>query len=160
MSAALQTTEPVQVTIRPARASEHKFVVGSWSRNVVQWDRQRAGPKPHEALGIDRAIDLGRRIDAIMIDAALLVRAHHRLVDEILAQPDVQVVVACLPDVPDHPVAWACWQGDTMHFVYTAPIARRCTIGRQLVLHSRCSVASHSTPDGLTLMRWLRRGTK
>lgn len=159
--------ESIAVAIRPADASELQLVRGTWSRCFVQRDRQRsAGPKPRETLGIDRAVDIGRRMDGVMVDASLLIRAHHRLVDELLASPDTRVAVACLPDVPDSPVGWACWQvdskgdGHTLHFVYVQPVARRSSIGRQLVLHSRCTVASHSTQDGLQLMQYLRRGTR
>lgn len=150
--------EPVTVSIRDARDSERKFVEGTWSRSFVFRDRQRcSGPKPHRVEAIERAIDIGRKVDsgAVALDVALLVRAHHRLVDEILSGSDVRIAVACLPDVPNSPVAWACWAGPVLHFVYTVPVARRCTIGRQLVLHSRCSSASHSTTDGLALMRYL-----
>lgn len=159
---ASQQVEPVEVTIRPARVGERRFVEGTWSRTFVRRDNQRErGPKPRTEAGLDRAVDIGRRMDGVLLLAPLLERAHSRLVDEILAAADTEVAIACpidIPDTTDNAVGWACWQGNTLHYVYVAPIARRSTIGSKLVLHSRCSKASHSTTDGVPLMKYLRRG--
>ena len=147
--------DPIEVVIRPALPSELRLVQGTWSRTFAMRDRQRScGPKPRETTGICEAVDIGRRMDGVMLDASLVVKAHHRLVDQLLSAPDTIVAVACLPG-DDRPIAWACWQSSTLHYVYTMPEARHATVARQLVLHSRASVASHSTPDGVALMRYL-----
>lgn len=148
--------EPIDVVIRPAVDAERRWICGTWSRCFVAYNAQkRTGPRHRAEWALPRAVHIGAPANRIDIDASVLLRAHHRLVDSILADEATSVVVAHIPDMPTEPCGWVVFESPTIHFVYVSPVARRSTVGRQLVLHTGCSEASHMTPDGLRLRRYL-----
>lgn len=119
--------------------SERKWVMSTWSRCA----KVQAG-------SLHGLTKVGAEL---WVDPKLVYRAHMRLVDELL--PKCTVIVATLLVDPD-PIGWAAFEGDTLHYVYVAPAARRCSIARQLALATRCTQVSHVTPEGMRLARCVR----
>lgn len=91
------------------------------------------------------------------LDASLCMRAQNLLIDVIMAESDVSITVAHDPEI-DAPAGWLCQQGATLHYVFTEPRVRRLQVARQLVLHSRCTHASHMTRHGAALVKYLASG--
>lgn len=106
--------------------------------------------------GLDRrkVVRIGLRGDGVEIDASMLSRAMHSLVDSLLAESTV--LVATLPDMPEEPCGWVAFNGPILHFAFVAPIARHAGVARQLVSPLGCSSASHMTALGVVLTRYLR----
>lgn len=128
----------VETVIREARPDEHRWVQATWSR-CARIDPTRTFDK----------VPIG---GMLWLDPKLVKRAHHRLVDDLMSS--CRVIVATLLVDPD-PIGWAAFDGPVLHFVFVAPAARRCSVARQLVLHTRCSTASHVTTEGVRLLRCL-----
>jgi hypothetical protein len=101
-----------------------------------------------------KGVRIGLRGDGVEIDASMLTRALHSLVDSLLSESTV--LVATLPDMPDEPCGWVAHAGPVLHFAFVAPIARNAGVARQLVSPLGCSSASHMTSMGAVLTRYLR----
>lgn len=142
MGPVASTAEHIDFAIRPAREDEMRWVQSVWSRCAKLEPR-----KPYEMVA------LGSPSTALWIDPKKLYRMHHRLVDELL--PRSTVLVAVLRRMPDAGIGFAVFEGPELHYVFVAPDSRRAGIGRQLALHTRCSTASHVTPEGARLLRCL-----
>jgi len=142
VTTALATAERLDFSIRSARENELRFVQSTWSRCAKLPARS---PYDMVALGGSQA--------ALWLDPKIVYRMHHRIVDELL--PQSSVAVAVLRRMPDDPIGFAVWSGQVLHYVYVAPDSRRAHVGRQLALHTRCSTASHVTPEGARLLRCL-----
>lgn len=131
------------VSIRPATTEELRFVQATWARGM----RPSRVPA-HRDLAEVRIGDF-----RASVDRDLWTRAHHLLVDSLLA--DSRVAVAVDPEIDDSPIGWAAWSGDTLHFVHVVPAARRCRVATKLVLHTQARHASHWTRAGHGLVRLL-----
>ena len=149
MTATAQQADAIDYVIRPARMvdsdhgeSELRWVQSVWSRCAKLEPR-----KPYAMVAV------GAPNTSVWIDAKLVYRMHHRIVDELL--PKSAVLVAALRRMPDAAIGFAVFEGPMLHYVYVAPDSRRAGIGRQLALHTRCSTASHVTQDGARLLRCL-----
>lgn len=185
MTAAVVTPTPIPVAIRPALPTELRFVQAYWTRELATKWKHRAtlpGDKPgapptsssRRELGERSGVQIGKpgyddqgnRHDPYVVAHSLWLEAHAALVDKLLARSSV--VFAVLPDMPDDPIGWAVFEGvddegtehRVLHFVYVVHAARRSTVATQLVLHCRCSSASHMTPAGRGLVRHLRGTTE
>lgn len=134
----------VAVVVRPASASELRWICATWSRAMRASTYQDVGTK---------MVQFGRRGDGISIDASFLSRAHHLLVDSLI--PNVTLHVACLPDVPTEPVGWCAFSGAVLHFVYVLPCVRRSGVARALLAGKHLLSASHMTPDGRHLEAYI-----
>lgn len=135
----------LDVLTRPATEAELRWVRATWSRCMRA--STAAGP------GGSKFVALGHRKDGLQIDARLLSRAHHGLVDSLL--PYCSVRVAYLADLPDEPVGWAAFEDRTLHFVFVVPFSRRAGVARALIAPLGCSALSHITPDAWPLLRYL-----
>jgi hypothetical protein len=177
-SIALATaTETIVVDIRRATDENVRMVQAQWSREMcTRWKHRTRihGDKPgvHPSLARGRqeleersGLQVGKpgydqdgnRHEPLILHYDLWRRAHHLLVDILLSSSIV--IIATIPGLPADPVGWAAHEGRTLHFVYVVPVARRSTIATQLVLSTRCSAASHMTPDGRGLVQYLRGET-
>lgn len=141
MTAAL-ATDAIDFAIRPARSDEMRWVQSVWSRCA------KLEPRKPYAM-----VPMGGTSTSLWLDPKLVYEAHHRIVDRLL--PASTVLVAVLRRLPDDGIGFAVFEGPMLHYVYVAPDSRRAGIGRQLALHTRCSTASHVTPDGARLLRCL-----
>lgn len=177
MNAAVATPEPIAVLVRPAESNEVRMCQAQWTRELETGWKHRAhmpGDKPgvpasmasvHAQLEERSGVQLGKpgydqndkRHEPNYLRHTLLLKAHHLLVDHLLERS--AHVVAVLPHLPTEPVGWAVFEDKLLHFVYVIPAARRCRIGTELVLASRCSAASHMTPAGRGLVKHLRGKT-
>jgi hypothetical protein len=176
MTVAVATSEPITVAIRPALPTEIRMVQSQWTGALATKWKHRAhlpgdkvGRAPSGAtrrdleersgvqIGKPGYDDAGHRHDPYIVSHSLWLKAHMGLVDRLLKTSEV--VVATLPDMPDEPIGWAVFEADderrVLHFVHVVRAARRSLVATQLVLHTRCSSASHMTPEGRGLVRHL-----
>lgn len=167
MTAAL-ATDAIDYVIRDAY-DEHdvRYVQSVWSRCAKLPGRcydahtmariAMEDPNARTPRGAIRLARISNTADVsavkLYLDPHLVYRMHARLVDEIL--PKASLVMADLRRTPGMPIGFAVYEGSVLHYVYVAPDSRRAGIGRQLALHTRCSTASHVTPEGARLLRCL-----
>lgn len=145
---AAEVAVDLPIAIRPASPDELRLVQATWARGVrAQRVTQVAG------LVEIRCGDI-----RCALDKSLWARAHHLLVDALLASPTIAVAVAVTPEMPETPVGWAAWDREVLHFVHVVPVARRCRVATKLVLHTRARSASHMTSPGRGLVRYLQHG--
>lgn len=59
----------------------------------------------------------------------------HRHINALLARPDVDLIIAAPEgDEDGHDIeGWACFEGDTLHYVYVSSRARKLGLARTLV---------------------------
>lgn len=184
MTAAIATPEPIKVVVRPADTlNELRMAQAQWSRELNTGWKHRTrlpGDKPgqlvtvrtgsmqeqHRKLEERSGVQVGKpgfdqagvRHEPYVIAHRAWKHAHRLLVDSLIESGTL--LIAVLPDVPTEPIGWAAFgpldDVPTLHFVYVAPAARRSTIATQLVLACKCSAASHMTPEGRGLAKYLR----
>lgn len=130
------------VALRPATPDETRLIQATWTRGM-------RAPKASQAQLAEVRVGETR----VSLDRSLWLRAHHLLVDALLA--DSKVVVAVDPELPGLAIGWAAYDGPVLHYVYVSPAVRRCKVATKLVLHTRCSSASHMTSLGRGLVRHL-----
>lgn len=152
MIAAVAQPEPLAIAMREiVGEGEARWVASCWSRCAKKLYNTTAMGRGMVAVGPHPDHKIGPT--PLFMDERLLFRAHCRLVDELLSRSTV--LVATLLVDPD-PIGWAAYEGDTLHYVYVAPAARRCSVARQLALATRCHSVSHVTPEGMRLARCVR----
>lgn len=82
-------------------------------------------------------------------------RAHQSLVQSMLYEIGTRLDVLVHDAHPTEPLGWVVTEGESLHYVYVVPEARRAGLGRQLVEHARslgASVPTCTTAGGAALL--------
>lgn len=132
------------IAIRSANPEETRLIQATWARGMRAPRASQSSSLAEVRVGETR----------ISLDRALWLRAHHLLVDTLLESSTIAVAVD--PELPGLAIGWAAHDGPVLHYVYVSPVVRRCKVATKLVLHTRCSSASHMTQLGRGLSRHLR----
>jgi hypothetical protein len=140
---AMPVAVDLPIALRPANPEETRLVQATWARGMRAPRSTVAHSLAEVRLGDTR----------VNVDRALWMRAHHLLVDALLESS--KIVVAVDPELPGLAIGWAVYDGSVLHYVYVSPAVRRCKVATKLVLHTRCSSASHMTQLGRGLVRHL-----
>ena len=114
-----RVTLPVEILIRDAKPSDHALILHSWLKTGVDSQYARA---------------IGTRVWFAM---------HERLIREVVI-PRATLRVACLPEDPDVILAWCCYEGAALHYVYCKGRWQKLGIVRELL--AQCGpfvVATH-----------------
>lgn len=82
------------------------------------------------------------------------------MIAEIVGRPDTEIVVACDVESPTMVLAWACVEGDTMHYAWTRVELRHQGLQKALLAGRRFAFASHypvkgGLPEGMAYRPFL-----
>lgn len=135
------TWSPEDVVIRQAYEKERRFIQSTWSRCV------RDDPEKMVAVGGKGKTELSAR---------LLLRAHSKLVDDLLISS--HVVVAAVRD-GDIAMAWMALDPPALHYIFVLPEQRGRGLGGMLARVAKANGAvepTHMTSAGSWLMGCLR----
>jgi len=135
---------PDGLRFRPMEPDELPFVGASWGRSMRPGVRPRDGYLLH---GDGRGLAPRHRA-----------RAQALLVDELAGHGQCHVAEAL--DAPGILLGWVCWTPEPLevHHVFVVPEGRRKGLGTALYRYAtggRSSKHSHTTPDGVGLLRAL-----
>ena len=120
--------------IRDMRAGEESFFIDSWMHQA---------PYTLAATGVSPGV---------------LREGQRTIVEAVLVHPAVHVLVAHLPDVDGEVCAWAAFDTDALHFIYTKADYRRQGAATALLARVRATSCSSMTKRAAA-MRWSQRFT-
>jgi len=114
------------VAVRPATSDDIAFIFSTWLHNF------KSGS-----------------LFAKRIPYAVFFQNHHRVLERILARPEVQSLVACPSDSPDTIVGYLIHEGNVVHYVYVKGAFRKLGVARALAVAAKLDlekvVCSHWT---------------
>lgn len=135
------------IVVRPATEAELTLVRDSWARSFLP------RPPKHGEDGGDPFVQVTRGGG---LSPRAWFTAHRALAEAYLSTSTV--LIAAHAARPDTALGWICFDGSTLHYVFTLQIARRKGIAARLLdevaAGFRCT---HTTRDGKALLDAYRR---
>lgn len=114
------------VAVRPAITDDIAFIFSTWLHNF------KSGS-----------------LFAKRIPYSVFFENHHRVLEHILARPEVQALVACPSDSPDTIVGYLIHEENLVHYIYVKGAFRKLGVGRALAVAAKLDlekvVCSHWT---------------
>lgn len=136
----------MSIIVRPATDAELTLVRDSWARSFA------GKPRRDDA---DPFINAGRW----GIAPGVWFAAHRSAIEKLLETADV--LVAAHEAHADVALGWMCFDGATLHYLFTLKDARKKGVASRLLQAAPASFrASHMTADGKAFLAAVRRRTR
>ncbi|HYE92348.1 MAG TPA: hypothetical protein VEA38_15065 [Terriglobales bacterium] len=124
------------IRVRQATADDRRFIVPTWVRSFADY-------APKQGCG----------------SRAKVLRAHWRIVDAILDNPETRTMVLCSEDSERTLHAWASGTADALHYVYVPPELRGHGFARRVITatlgaYPTALAVSHPWPRKSPRYRW------
>lgn len=122
------------ITVRPATADDMRLVKASWYESY-----RRGGFAPEIGSDFYHA-------------------GHAKVIDDIIARPNVKVLAAAVTEIPDEVCAWLAYERDVIHYVYAKQVYRHMKIALELIrmAGSGFKLTSHMTRGGKRMAQFLQ----
>ncbi len=86
------------------------------------------------------------------IDQDSYFRNYQKIIEKILARPDVRIQVACLRDDPGVVLGYSVLEGDILHYVFCKEVWRGIGLSNDLV-PKNIKIVTHLTKPGRAILR-------
>ena len=122
------------ITVRPATADDMRLVKASWYESY-----RRGGYAPEIGSDFYHA-------------------GHAKVIDDIIARPNVKVLAAAVTEIPDEVCVWLVYERDAIHFLYVKQVYRHMKIALELTRMAGTGFrfCSHMTRGGKRMAQFLQ----